>query len=54
MPNVIPITDQYSLYPNAYAAPGKPNNNHADSADALSENAVTQGPSLRPANKKSS
>ena len=54
IPLIIPITAHISPYPIAIAAPGKPNNNHADSPDALSENAVTQGPSLRPAYKKSS
>ena len=53
IPLIIPITAHISPYPTAIAAPGKPNNNQADSPEALSENAVTQGPSLRPANKKS-
>ena len=54
IPIVIPITAQISPYPIAIAAPGSPRRSQADSPEALSENAVTHGPSLLPANKKSS
>ena len=54
IPRVIPITAQISPYPTAIAAPGSPKISHADSPEALSEKAVTQGPNFRPANKKSS
>ena len=50
IPAVIPMTVQASPKPTEIAAPGKANNNHADSPEALSENAVTQGPSFLPAN----
>ena len=53
IPMVIPITAQISPYPTAIAAPGSPRRSHADSPEALSENAVTQGPNFLPANKKS-
>ena len=53
IPIVIPITAQISPYPMAIAAPGSPRRSHADSPEALSEKAVTHGPSLLPANKKS-
>ena len=49
-----PITAQISPYPIAIAAPGSPRRSHADSPEALSEKAVTHGPSLLPASKKSS
>ena len=50
----MPITDHNSPIPIVIAAPGRAKSNHADSPEALSENAVTHGPSLLPANKKSS
>ena len=53
IPIVIPITAHISPYPIAIAAPGSPRRSHADSPEALSEKAVTHGPSLLPANKKS-
>jgi hypothetical protein len=49
IPAAMPITDQYSVKPSAYAAAGRPRRNHADSPDARSEIAATHGPSLRPA-----
>jgi hypothetical protein len=49
MPQAMPITDQYSVKPSAYAAPGRPSRNQADSPEARSETAATQGPSRRPA-----
>ena len=51
IPNVIPMTVQTSPNPTAIAAPGNASNNHADSPDARSENAVTHGPKRRPASK---
>ena len=54
IPIVLPSTAQISPYPIAIAAPGRPRRSHADSHEALSEKAVTHGPSLLPANKKSS
>ena len=47
------MTAQISPYPIAIAAPGSPRISHADSPDALSEKAATQGPKRLPANKKS-
>ena len=51
IPNIIPKTAQISLIPVTMAAPGRASSNHADSPDALSEKAVTQGPSFLPASK---
>lgn len=51
IPIMIPITDHNSPSPMVIAAPGKAKRSQADSPDARSENAVTQGPSLLPANK---
>jgi len=48
---MIPITDHSSPNPIVMAAPGKAKRSQADSPDARSENAVTQGPSFLPANK---
>ena len=51
IPAIIPITDQLTLNPIVITAPGKASNNHADSPEARSEKAVTQGPNLRPARR---
>ena len=51
MPIIIPITDQNSPNPIEIAAPGKANNSHADSPEALSEKAATHGFNFLPANK---
>ena len=51
MPKIMPTTAQDSLNPTVIAAPGNANNSHADSPEARSENAVTQGPNFLPANK---
>ena len=47
----MPITVHTSPKPTAIAAPGRASINQADSPEARSENAVTQGPSLRPARR---
>jgi len=49
IPAIQPIAVQISRNPAASAAPGNPNRSQADSPDALSEKATTQGLSLRPA-----
>ena len=51
IPKVIPRTVHASPRPTDIAAPGKASRSHADSPDALSEKAVTHGPSFLPANK---
>ena len=51
IPKVIPTTVHISPRPTDIAAPGNASSSHADSPEALSENAVTHGPSLLPANK---
>ena len=51
IPTVMPITVHTSPNPTAIAAPGRASINQADSPEARSENAVTQGPSLRPARR---
>ena len=45
----MPMTDHNSPIPIVIAAPGRAKSNHADSPEALSENAVTHGPSFLPA-----
>ena len=47
----MPITDHNSPIPIVIAAPGRAKSNHADSPEALSENAVTHGPSFLPAKR---
>ena len=51
IPKVIPKTVHASPSPIDIAAPGNASKSHADSPDALSEKAVTHGPSFLPANK---
>ena len=43
IPHIMPITDHSSPIPMVIAAPGNANKSQADSPDALSEKAVTQG-----------
>ena len=51
IPIVIPTTVHTSPKPTAIAAPGRANSNQADSPEARSENAVTQGPNFLPARR---
>ena len=51
IPKMIPMTVHASPKPTAMAAPGSANRSQADSPEALSEKAVTQGPSFRPAKR---
>ena len=51
IPTIIPKTDHISPNPIVIAAPGNAKRSQADSPEALSENAVTQGPSFLPAKK---
>ncbi len=51
IPQIIPNTAQISPIPIAIAAPGNAISNQADSPDARSEKATTQGPNRRPASK---
>ena len=51
IPTIIPNTAQISPNPMLIAAPGNAKSSQADSPDALSEKAVTHGPSFLPARK---
>ena len=51
IPIIIPNTDHNSPIPIVIAAPGRAKSSQADSPEALSEKAVTQGPSFLPAKK---
>ena len=49
IPPTQPIAVHISISPILNASPGKPNNNHADSPDALSEKEITHGFNFLPA-----
>ena len=51
IPIIMPMTDHNSPIPIVIAAPGRAKSNHADSPEALSENAVTHGPNFLPAKR---
>ena len=54
IPRIQPMAVHISINPAINTAPGRPRRSHADSPDALSEKATTQGFSLLPAIIKSS